>query len=61
MKVNFIAKIVRVDMIQYVHDFLAYGWKFFLRHLVQNGSGAQPASYPMGAGGSFLGGKTSVA
>jgi hypothetical protein len=26
-------------------------------HSVQNGSGAHPASYPMGTGGSFPGGK----
>jgi hypothetical protein len=25
------------------------GWKFFLLHSVQTGSGAHPASYPMGA------------
>jgi len=29
----------------------------FLHHRVQNDSGAQPASYPMGTGGSFPGGK----
>jgi hypothetical protein len=34
---------------------------FSLRHRVQNGSGAQPASYPMGTGGSFLGGKAAGA
>jgi hypothetical protein len=28
---------------------------FSLHHRVQNGSGAHPASYPMGARGSFLG------
>jgi hypothetical protein len=28
-----------------------------LLHLVQTGPGAHPASYPMGAGGSFPGGK----
>jgi hypothetical protein len=30
---------------------------FFLHHRVQNGSGAHPASYPMGTRGSFPGGK----
>jgi len=30
---------------------------FPLQHSVQNGSGAHPASYPMGNGGSFPGGK----
>jgi hypothetical protein len=29
---------------------------FSLHHRVQNGSGAQPASYPMGTGVSFPGG-----
>jgi hypothetical protein len=32
-----------------------------LHHRVQNGSGAHPASYPMGTGGSFLGGKAAGA
>jgi hypothetical protein len=30
---------------------------FSLLHSVQTGSGAHPASYPMGTGGSFPGGK----
>jgi hypothetical protein len=30
---------------------------FSLHHRVQKGSGAHPASYPMGTRGSFLGGK----
>jgi hypothetical protein len=30
---------------------------FSLHHRVQTGSGAQPASYPMGTRGSFSGGK----
>jgi hypothetical protein len=30
---------------------------FFLRHCVQTGSDAYPASYPMGTGGSFPGGR----
>jgi hypothetical protein len=33
------------------------GWNFFLHHRVQNGFGAQPASYPMGTRGSFPEGK----
>jgi hypothetical protein len=34
---------------------------FSLHHRVQNGSGSHPASYPMGAGGSFPGGKAAGA
>jgi hypothetical protein len=34
---------------------------FSLLHSVQTGSGAQPAYYPMGAGGSLPGGKMAVA
>jgi hypothetical protein len=34
---------------------------FSLRHRVQNGSGAHPASYPMGTRGSSLGGKAAGA
>jgi hypothetical protein len=34
---------------------------FSLRHRVQNGSGARPASYLMGTGGSFPGGKAAGA
>jgi hypothetical protein len=37
--------------------FLAGAGNFSLRHSVQNGSEAHPASYPMGTKGSFLGGK----
>jgi hypothetical protein len=33
------------------------GWEFSLHHLVQNISGAHQASYPLGTGGSFPGGK----
>jgi hypothetical protein len=33
------------------------GAGIFSHHLVQNGSGAHPASYPMGTRGSFPGGK----
>jgi hypothetical protein len=34
---------------------------FSLYHRVQNGSGAHPASYPMGTVGSFLGSKAAGA
>jgi hypothetical protein len=34
---------------------------FSLHHLVQNGSGAHPASYPMGSRGSFPGDKAAEA
>jgi hypothetical protein len=34
---------------------------FSLHHRVQNGSGAHTASYPMGTGGSFPGGKAAGA
>jgi hypothetical protein len=37
--------------------FPAGAGNFSLRHRVQNGSGAHPASYPRGTGGSFPGGK----
>jgi hypothetical protein len=37
--------------------FPAAAGNFSLRHCVQNGSGADPASYPMGTTGSFPGGK----
>jgi hypothetical protein len=36
---------------------LAGAVNFSLHHRVQNGSGAHPASYPMGTRGSFPGGK----
>jgi hypothetical protein len=35
--------------------------KFSLHHRVQNGSGAHPASHPMGNRGSFPGGKVASA
>jgi hypothetical protein len=35
------------------------GRDFSLLHVVQTGSGAHPASYPMGTDGSFSGGKAS--
>jgi hypothetical protein len=37
--------------------FSAEAGNFSLHHCVQNGSGAHPASYPMGTSGSFPGGK----
>jgi hypothetical protein len=37
--------------------FPARAGNFSLHHRFQNGSGAHPASYPMGTGVSFLGGK----
>jgi hypothetical protein len=37
------------------------GSEFSLIHIVQTGSGAHPASYPMGTGGSFPGGKATGA
>jgi hypothetical protein len=40
--------------------FRAGAGNFFL-HRVQNGSGAHSASYPMGTGGSFPGGKAAGA
>jgi hypothetical protein len=41
--------------------FLEGAGNFSLHHRVQNGSGAHPASYPMGTGGSFPGGKAARA
>jgi hypothetical protein len=38
--------------------FPAGAGNFSLHHRVQNGSGAHPASYPMGTRGSFPGGKS---
>jgi hypothetical protein len=37
--------------------FPAGAGNFSLHHCVQNGSGAYPASYPVGTRGSFAGGK----
>jgi hypothetical protein len=37
------------------------GSKFFSLHVVQTGSGANPASYTMDTGGDFLRGKAAVA
>jgi hypothetical protein len=41
--------------------FRAGAGNFSLHHRVQTGSGAHPASYPMGTWGSFLGGKATGA
>jgi hypothetical protein len=41
--------------------FAAESVNFSLHHRVQNGSGARPASYPMGTTGSFPGGKAAGA
>jgi hypothetical protein len=41
--------------------FPAGAGNFSLHHRVQNGSGAHPASYPMGTRGSFSGGKAAGA
>jgi hypothetical protein len=41
--------------------FPAGAGKFSLHHRVQNGTGAHPASYPMGTRGSFPGGKAAEA
>jgi hypothetical protein len=41
--------------------FPAGAGNFSLHHRVQNGSGAHPASYPMGTSGSFPGGKAARA
>jgi hypothetical protein len=38
-------------------QFLVRAGNFYLHHCIQNGSGAHPASYPMGTRGSFPGGK----
>jgi hypothetical protein len=41
--------------------FSAKAGNYSLHHRVQNGSGAHPASYPMGTRGSFPGGKAAGA
>jgi hypothetical protein len=41
--------------------FPAGAGNFSLQHLIQNGSGAHPASYPMGTEGSFPGCKAAGA
>jgi hypothetical protein len=42
-------------------QFPAGTWNFSVPHRVQTGSGAHPASYLMGTGGPFPGGKASGA
>jgi hypothetical protein len=42
-------------------QFLAGAGNFSLHHRIQNGSGVHPASYLMGYGGSFHGGKVAGA
>jgi hypothetical protein len=42
-------------------SFPAWAGNFSLHHRVKNGSGAHPASYPMGTRGSFSGGKAAGA
>jgi hypothetical protein len=42
-------------------QFPAGAANFSLHRRAQNGSGAHPSSYPMGTGGSFLGGKAAGA
>jgi hypothetical protein len=46
-----------VTNLNYITTSMVGAGNFSLRHRVQNGSGAHPASYPMGTRGSFLGGK----
>jgi hypothetical protein len=46
-----------VDDLSSTVRFPAGDRNFSLNHRVQNGSGAHPASYPMGTRGSFPGGK----
>jgi len=47
----------RVFMLSPSLPILAWAGNFSLHHSVQNGSGAHPASYPMGIVGSFPGGR----
>jgi hypothetical protein len=42
-------------------QFPAGAGNFSLHHFIQHGSGAHPASYPMGTRGSFPGGKAARA
>jgi len=47
----------RANLSHYLPVHCAYCWEFFsLHNRVKNGSGAHPASYPMGTMGSFPGG-----
>jgi hypothetical protein len=52
---------IGLDNRDYKVSFPAGAGNFSLHHRVQNGSGAHPASYPMGAKGSFPGVKAAVA
>jgi hypothetical protein len=47
----------RLDDLDSRVRFPARAGNFSLHHRVQNGSGAHPASYPMGTRGTFPGGK----
>jgi len=49
------------DFLNVYKQLPAVAGNFSLHHLVKNGSGAHPASYPMGTGGSFPGGKAAGA
>jgi hypothetical protein len=49
LTLNFVRRVFLILVIIYRN--------FSLHHRVQNGSAAHPASYAMGAGGSFPGGK----
>jgi hypothetical protein len=48
---------IKTEMYKSRVGFLVEGGNFSLHHCVQNGSGAHPASYPMGTRSSFPGGK----
>jgi hypothetical protein len=51
----------RMDDCGFTVRFPAGAGNFSLHHRVKNGSGAHPASYPMGTTGSFSGGKAAGA
>jgi hypothetical protein len=48
-------------LLNYILEFFVGAGNFSLHHRVQNGSGAHPASYPMGIRGYFPGGKAAGA
>jgi hypothetical protein len=64
---NIFGKLYKYNAIAYLGVGIATGWKtrvwfptvhdFSLLYSVQTGSGAHPAFYPMGIGGSYTGGK----
>jgi hypothetical protein len=56
-----VSTVIRMDDRDSRVRFLARTGNFSLHHRVQNGSGAHPASYPMGTKGSFPGGKVAGA